>query len=76
MTSITMMKTNFLHVVVQLTRDSAEDHPTTYTKESLDDWKKALSLILVNRSSKDVETITELGDQLKRVGSFNDAFIW
>jgi hypothetical protein len=63
-------------LVVELARNSIDDHPTSYSKESLEGWKNALSFILANRSSKDKEAITGLGDQLKQVGSIHDAYIW
>lgn len=59
-----------------MARTSIDEYPTTYTQESLEGWQHALSFILANRSSKDKEAITGLGDQLKQVGSIYDASIW
>ncbi|KAI7889323.1 Sec23-binding domain of Sec16-domain-containing protein [Mucor mucedo] len=62
--------------VSQLTRNSVTDHPAThFSEDSLPDWKKALSLILLNRSSNDSEAISELGHQLKTAGFPTNAFI-
>lgn len=75
---MTYFLTFFLFCVVgQLTRNSVEDPlPTQFTHESLKDWKKALSLVLMNRSSNDSQVIGELGQQLKQVGSLLDAWVW
>jgi hypothetical protein len=63
--------------VIELARNSVDEHPTSYTKESLEGWKHALGLIFANKSSeKDKESIIGLGDQLKQVGSIHDASIW
>ncbi|KAG2231107.1 hypothetical protein INT48_008497 [Thamnidium elegans] len=61
--------------VMELARNSVDEHPTVCTKESLQDWKKALGLVLRNRSSNDLESIKALGDQLKKTDSLQDAYI-
>ncbi|KAI9262452.1 Sec23-binding domain of Sec16-domain-containing protein [Helicostylum pulchrum] len=61
--------------VLELARNSVDEHATACTKESLQDWKKALGLVLCNRSSNDLEAIKGLGDQLKKTDSLQDAYI-
>lgn len=48
----------------------------TYTKESLADWKLALSLALANPSIHDGEAIHSLGDALKQCELEDESRIW
>lgn len=61
---------------MELARNSSEEHPTQLTKESLIDWKNALSLVLSNRSNQDSGAIQGLGDQLRNANSIDEAYIW
>lgn len=46
-------------------------------EQSLYGWKRALALVLANRSSNDQQIIHELGNQLKKLGSQkDDAQLW
>ena len=54
----------------------AQTAPPQATEEQLQEWQITLTLILANRTPRDTEAITSLGDILRAHGWLDAAHIW
>lgn len=72
-----LLYAKFVKLIVTEFLKQAVNDDGAYTEESLAGWKRALALVLANRTPDDQKVIYELGDQLKKIASKKDeAQLW